>query len=654
MADSAPQEPRPTPETPQEPIQEQSPQPSPALSQESADHFDGWQTIGEQKDFYDEQDCLHPSHNLASRKLEGRGDNHVVIFDYSLNPGYLSRVDGNPPVEGAVPSPARFSADHDIFFRVSRNELLECNQFDQIINPAEESGLVLSQGPRLGIIDFAQCYDTSDDDLLNSIGEKLGLQKEGETAFTDAHLQRVQALPGRKRFRTGISLRVPFKEPSELSVSGSSEDRFILFVSFPYFGKSYSIGLDEKSESVRLLDFKRLGVGDPHRGGAASEEGGDGLEGILVHQARYMIFDNSIMATFRSREDGAKNQVPLHRFQERIGAFRAMIHMIANRTDLELPTLEKLQASLCKLEEDIDKMISDAATYEDNQGMEVDPADEQLPAGVSPTEENRKRAREENVRKRKQKRVRDLLTSLNRLSAAFFAAISVAERQIAVLRDIHSIFSTSHRTKTKEYERRYPLRQNPFHKNIIPIPILSENTEQIWPNTLDTIDEVVRERKSFIKKVKGLVENMDIRRKILSGFLKSDQAKSAPSERTAQETTDAMKSTETQLMAATKSSIEESRDQLVQQSQTLSSFTVVTTLFLPLSFCASYLGMDNLNLFDNKKMTKRDFWLTTGPVTSGIVLLTALIIIWKRPEAKKFRAYVHKMFVPRRKIPCFC
>ena len=55
------------------------------------------------------------------------------------------------------------------------------------------------------------------------------------------------------------------------------------------------------------------------------------------------------MATFRSKEDGARDQVPLHRFQERIGAFRAMVHMIANRTNSELWILEGLQRSLCKL-----------------------------------------------------------------------------------------------------------------------------------------------------------------------------------------------------------------------------------------------------------------------------------------------------------------
>ena len=55
------------------------------------------------------------------------------------------------------------------------------------------------------------------------------------------------------------------------------------------------------------------------------------------------------MATFKSKEDSAKDRAPLHRFQERIGAFRALTHMIANLAESELRTLEKLQASLRKL-----------------------------------------------------------------------------------------------------------------------------------------------------------------------------------------------------------------------------------------------------------------------------------------------------------------
>ena len=127
------------------------PPPSPGPSQESANYFDGWRTIGEQQDFYDEQDCLHPSHNLASEKLKPRTEHHVVIFDYSLNPDYLNRADGNPFEEGGL-SPGHFSADDDIFFQVSKNEFIESKQFDQIINFTKEPPLIPSRGQRLGIM----------------------------------------------------------------------------------------------------------------------------------------------------------------------------------------------------------------------------------------------------------------------------------------------------------------------------------------------------------------------------------------------------------------------------------------------------------------------------------------------------------------------
>ena len=104
--------------------------------------------------------------------------------------------------------------------------------------------------------------------------------------FGEAHLERVLALPGHERFRTGISLRVPSKGPC------SPEDRIILFVSFPYFGKSSSsIQLGPERESVRLLDFKPLGVDVPDRRAVLSEEDRDDVGAMLVHQERYMIFD---------------------------------------------------------------------------------------------------------------------------------------------------------------------------------------------------------------------------------------------------------------------------------------------------------------------------------------------------------------------------
>ena len=149
---SAPMDPHSAPGLSAGPIHESSQpsQQSPTLSRELADRFAGWKTIDEQRAFYDERDCLNPSYNLASKNLN-RNEDDVVIFDYSLDPDYPSRADGNTPAEEGGPSSGHFSAD-DIFFQVPKHELIESKQFDQIINPAKEPRLIRSRGPRLSIM----------------------------------------------------------------------------------------------------------------------------------------------------------------------------------------------------------------------------------------------------------------------------------------------------------------------------------------------------------------------------------------------------------------------------------------------------------------------------------------------------------------------
>jgi len=48
--------------------------------------------------------------------------------------------------------------------------------------------------------------------------------------------------------------------------------------------------------------------------------------------------------------------------------------------------------------------------------------------------------------------------------------------------------------------------------------------------------------------------------------------------------------------------------------------------------------MNNIKEFDNAPMSKRDFWLATFPVLVGILLLTAIIILWKRPYVIELRS----------------
>ena len=65
----------------------------------------------------------------------------------------------------------------------------------------------------------------------------------------------------------------------------------------------------------------------------------------------------------------------------------------------------------------------------------------------------------------------------------------------------------------------------------------------------------------------------------LSTFLKSDQAKAASSERTAQEAINAMK--------RTTETLKKTHVEIVQQGRAVDGFTLITLTFLPLSFCTS-------------------------------------------------------------------
>lgn len=124
---------------------------SPVLSHEQAANCVGWEPIGEQPRFYDEQDFLRPGSNLTSQKLRNRKADDVVGFDYPLDLDYLGDVGEYPPDEEGDLSPG-FSEDNDIFFRVSKDRLIDSKEFNQIINPTKEPRLRRSRMPQLGIM----------------------------------------------------------------------------------------------------------------------------------------------------------------------------------------------------------------------------------------------------------------------------------------------------------------------------------------------------------------------------------------------------------------------------------------------------------------------------------------------------------------------
>ena len=97
---------------------------------------------------YDELDFLSPSCNLTMEKLKDRKEEDVVIFDYSL-----SLPDRNLPIEEGDPSSGLSNDEEDDrFFQVSKDMLIESEEFNQTINYAKEPPPTQSRGPRLVIM----------------------------------------------------------------------------------------------------------------------------------------------------------------------------------------------------------------------------------------------------------------------------------------------------------------------------------------------------------------------------------------------------------------------------------------------------------------------------------------------------------------------
>ena len=56
-------------------------------------------------------------------------------------------------------------------------------------------------------------------------------------------------------------------------------------------------------------------------------------------------------------------------------------------------------------------------------------------------------------------------------------------------------------------------------------------------------------------------------------------------------------------------------------------FTFITVLFLPLTFIAGVFGMNLIGISDTTSTTQH-FWKIALPVTGGIIVLCAVVIIW--------------------------
>jgi Mg2+ and Co2+ transporter CorA len=87
----------------------------------------------------------------------------------------------------------------------------------------------------------------------------------------------------------------------------------------------------------------------------------------------------------------------------------------------------------------------------------------------------------------------------------------------------------------------------------------------------------------------------------------------------------------TRLIEDTKTSVEINDD---DHGKAILVFTIVTLVFLPLSFVASFLGMNTADI-RNQTANQALYWIIALPVTAGVVII-ALVIGYKYEAMKDY------------------
>ncbi|KAL0630725.1 hypothetical protein Q9L58_010424, partial [Maublancomyces gigas] len=119
--------------------------------------------------------------------------------------------------------------------------------------------------------------------------------------------------------------------------------------------------------------------------------------------------------------------------------------------------------------------------------------------------------------------------------------------------------------------------------NEFDIPLMSGHPEQMR-SVMKSITAIVAEREKFYKELKNLAKEFETLRTL---FLQRNQA-------------------ESQTIV---------QDSLEKQGQTITVFTFVTSVFMPLGFMTSYYGM-NPTGYESSITTPEQFWVYAGPITA--------------------------------------
>ncbi|KAH8144410.1 uncharacterized protein LAJ45_11610 [Morchella importuna] len=324
------------------------------------------------------------------------------------------------------------------------------------------------------------------------------------------------------------------------------------------------LGTANGTGSLSLRQYRYLGTASP------DVDVGDSRKRILVNQGWFFIFDNSNIAMFTSADE---DSAPLFPYQRRLGGFHLLVHMIANiLTSYETSPLREFRKKVARQELHIQS---------------------QLAKDILTPEKSIKSTHTTAELEAEQRITEDLIEAFEESLADIAIMKDVVQSQIQILEDLREIFQNSFK-----FEKGVGRPRN--HRNAVKIPYIMDGKEQMRKAVV-TVDAVIRERKEFKEELSVWLK--DLRK---SKILTSHDSQTV----TAKE---ALKQGEMMQKAIT------------QQGQTISVFTLITTIFVPLGFFTSYFGM-SLSDWKSSITTPADFWAIAGPVTFLIMLLMSYFL----------------------------
>ncbi|KAF8247252.1 hypothetical protein K440DRAFT_661546 [Wilcoxina mikolae CBS 423.85] len=469
-----------------------------------------------------------------------------------------------------------------------------------------------------------------------------------------------------ERLATGVWIQGMF---SPDGIAGNEQST--LFVSLPYLGDvPYN---SENPESVRLSDFDGVTVNGTDGAISAPVEGE-----LVVHQARFIVYNNTTIATFKSKESTKRIHKSVFPGDTQ-GAFHLLARMVRDVVTSDQTIIAsfrkqlKSSHSIARLQALTSGIIHPADVEGGSPGDRT-----QLLQGIS--EDLERLVLITSVIKRQVEVVDDLIMNfhnscivepddlrvrmpvISNHKEQILAALPVlrwaSERRGKVLKELKEIFTPLKRSHDHAVQLLATPSLNPAQT--LPIPPLQAGQQTPGSeadlltglrNFTDRLADMQNEEAGARRSLLHYVMLIQQATTNIANVNEAERAKATAeslrdllfqilntSASAAQTQHEAWKSQEVR-MAQQAADADLLRNEITWQGEQMSMFVAVTTIFLPLAFFTQYFAMDSAKPYAT---TQGRFWLITLPITLAFIAGVILMIIKKNHDndelAKCFRS----------------